>query len=201
LNTGCILLAGGKSSRLGQDKASVELGGKTLLQISVDNLEPLWHEITVVAAPGQHLPEIGSKARLRVVRDIVPGKGPLIGIYTGLKHAMSRSSLVVGCDMPLVQRTVARYLISLSGNYDIVMPVTRKGVEPLLAVYSRECIEPIATLMDSGRYKIDRLFEMVKVRYVTERELNRLDPSGLSFFNINTAADLETADGLFEAKR
>lgn len=187
--------------RLGRDKASAELGGKTLLQIAVDNLEPLWHEITVVAAPDQSLPEIKSQARLSVVRDIVPGKGPLIGIYTGLKNSTSRSSFVVACDMPLLKRTVIRYLVDLAANYDIVIPVTEKGVEPLLAVYSRNCTGPIETLVGSGRYKIDMLFELVEVRYVKESEIKRLDPEGLSFFNINTAADLEKAAGLFEAKR
>jgi molybdopterin-guanine dinucleotide biosynthesis protein A len=200
LNAGCIVLAGGKSSRLGQDKALVELGGQTLLQRSVKNLEFLDNEIVVVAAPEQRLPEITVSSRLKIVRDITPGKGPLIGIYTGLCASAYPLSFVVACDMPFVRRALVEKIIRMAPGYDVVIPRRPQGLEPLHATYARSCIGYIETLIKVGRYKIDSLLEMVNVKYLEENEIKPIDPEGVSFFNINTPADITQAMELIEER-
>jgi molybdopterin-guanine dinucleotide biosynthesis protein A len=200
LNAGCIVLAGGKSSRLGQDKALVELGGQTLLQRSVNNLEFLGNEIVVVAAPGQRLPEIAATSRLKIVRDITSGKGPLVGIYTGLCASAYPLSFVVACDMPFVRRALVEKILGAASGYDVVIPRRPQGLEPLHAAYAQSCIGYIETLLNVGRYKIDSLLETVKVRYLEENEIRSIDPEGMSFFNINTPADLARAVELIEER-
>jgi molybdopterin-guanine dinucleotide biosynthesis protein A len=198
LKVGCIVLAGGKSSRLGRDKASVELGGQTLLQRSVNNLEFLGSDIVVVAAPQQHLPEVNSSARLHIVRDITSGKGPLVGIYSGLLNLKYDYGFVVACDMPFIKPELIKTMIRLVPGCDVVMPRRAEGFEPLHSIYSRSCIGPIETLLGLNRYKIDNLLVRVKVRYLEEKEISQDDPEGMSFFNINTVADLVRARKVLE---
>ena len=198
MKVGCIVLAGGRSSRLGRDKASVKLGGQTLLQRSVCNLEFLKSEITIVAAPEQRLPRINSTARLKIVTDITSGKGPLVGVYTGLISSAHPSSFLVACDMPFVKRTLVERMIEIAPGYDVVVPRRPQGLEPLHAIYSRSCTGPIEILIKSGRYKIDSLLERVKVRYFEENEIAAIDPLGISFFNINIPSDLARAEELLD---
>ena len=194
MKTGCIVLAGGKSSRLGQDKAWVELGGKSLLQRSVNNLEFLGGDIIIVAAPGQRLPPVTDASRLKIVRDITSGKGPLVGIYTGLRNLENEYSFVAACDMPFVQKALVQEMARHVEGFDVVIPRRPQGLEPLHAIYGRRCIGYIETLIESGRYKIDTLLERVRVRYFEEEEMKALDPGEISFFNINTPADLVKAE-------
>ncbi len=200
MSLGCIVLAGGKSSRLGQDKASVELEGRTLLQRSVANLEFLGSDIVIVAAPGQVLPRLESACRLITLRDIVPGQGPLIGLYTGLRHAENQYCFVVACDMPFVQRPLVEYMADAAAGYDVVMPRRARGLEPLHAIYGRSCIGSIESSIGAGVHKIDGFIEKVSVKYLEASEIENLDPQGLSFFNINTPADLAKAAGLLDRK-
>ena len=178
----------------------VELGGQTLLQRSVNNLEFIGNEIVVVAAPEQRLPEITVTSRLKIVRDITSGKGPLIGIYTGLCASAYPLSFVVACDMPFVRRALVERIIAMAPGYDVVIPRRPQGLEPLHATYAQSCIGHIESLMKIGRYKIDSLLEMVKVRYLEENEIKSIDPEGVSFFNINTPADLARAMEFIEER-
>lgn len=198
MKVGCIVLAGGKSSRLGRDKASVELGGLTLLQRCVSNLEFLDSDIVVVAAPEQSLPSLRSKSRLKIVRDIASDKGPLVGIYTGLRNMEDDYGFVVACDMPFVKPALVWAMTDIMRGYDVVIPRQAKGLEPLHSIYSRSCVGSIETLMGLNRYKIDRLLDMLKVRYFEKEEVNRVDPEGISFFNVNTIADLAKAREVLE---
>jgi len=128
-----------------------------------------------------------------MVTDIYPGKGPLGGIYTGLATSDSVHNLVVACDMPFLNQALLRYMIQLSANFDLVVPRWDGMVEPLHAVYSKSCQAPIESLLKQGVLNIAKLFTLVKVRYVEADEIDRFDPKHLSFFNINTEADLKMA--------
>jgi molybdopterin-guanine dinucleotide biosynthesis protein A len=198
LKTGCIVLAGGKSSRLGLDKAWVELGGQTLLQRAVNNLEFLGKDIVIVAAPGQRLPCLTSTSKLKIVRDITSGKGPLVGLYTGLCAMEDNFGFALACDMPFVNRALVREMARMAPAYDVVIPRRKQGLDPLHAVYNKSCTRQMETLLNLGRYKIDNLLEMVAVRYLEEEEMKPFDPRGLSLFNINTPADLVRAGELLK---
>jgi len=193
LDISCIVLAGGKSLRLGRDKVLETVGNRNLLQRVVNNISSFDSDIIIVTAIKQSVPQFISYPRLRIVTDIYPGKGPLGGIYTGLAASDSLYNLVVACDMPFLNQALLRYMIQLSTNFDLVVPRLGNTVEPLHAIYSKDCLTPIEYLLKQGELEIIQLLTLVKVRYVEADEINRFDPDHLSFFNINTEADLEMA--------
>jgi molybdopterin-guanine dinucleotide biosynthesis protein A len=191
-----IVLAGGKGLRLGRYKALVELDGESLVQRVVSKLSFLNSEIIIVIAQGQQPPRVTGYLKLRIVTDAYPGKGPLVGIYTGLLSSDSSYNLAVACDMPLLNQNLLSYMLQVSAGFDVTIPRLGNMVEPLHAVYSKNCLKVIEKLISQGSFKIDRLLNLVKVRYIETEEINSFDPKHLSFFNINTEDDLRMAEGL-----
>jgi len=187
-----IILAGGKSLRLGQSKALQVIGDKSLIQWVVDRLAILSTEIIIATAHGDAIP-CSSAVRIRTVADIYPGKGPLAGIYSGLIASSSSRAIVVGCDTPFLSVSLLEYMTQNLGESDVALPRIGEMVEPLCAVYSKNCLAPIQELLEQNELMIIKLFSMVKVKYVEEDEMNSFDPEHLSFFNINSQDDLERA--------
>ena len=196
MNISCIVLAGGKGLRLGRDKTVEAVGNTSLLERVVSNLSLFNSDIIIVTAVKQFLPQFTDYPKLRLVADIYPGKGALGGVYTGLATSDSFYNLVVACDMPFLNRDLLRYMVQLADGFDLVMPRLGNLVEPLHAVYSKGCLTPMENLLKQGNLKVSDLLALVKVRYVEAEEINQLDPKHLSFFNINTETDLETAQEL-----
>ena len=193
MDIGSIVLAGGKGLRLGHEKALETVGNKSLIQWVVFSLSFFSSDIIIVTAAKQFLSQFIGYPKLRIVTDDYPGKGPLGGIYTGLAASDSFYNLVVACDMPFLNQALLDYMIQISANFDLVVPRLGNMVEPLHAVYSKGCLAPIECLLKQGNLSVRELFTLVKVRYVEATEINRFDPKHLSFFNVNTEADLETA--------
>ena len=198
MDISCIVLAGGKGLRLGQDKALEIIGNRSLLERVVLYLSLFNSGIIIVTAPKQSFPQLDASPKLSVVTDIYLNKGPLGGIYTGLKASDSFYNLVVACDMPFLNQTLLHYMIQISTGFDLVVPRLGDMVEPLHAVYSKGCLAPIESLLKQGNLSLRQLFTLVKVKYVEAEEINRFDPEHLSFFNINSQADLERAKRLVE---
>ena len=196
MDTSCIILAGGKSLRLGHDKVLEAIGNKSLLEQVIACVDSLSSEIIIVTADERNFPQLTSHPKLRIVTDILPGKGSLGGIYTGLATSDSFCSLVVACDMPFLSQPLLSYMIDASTDFDFVVPRMNNLLEPLHAVYSKNCLAPIEYILKQGRLVIVELLSMVKVRYIEEEEIDRFDPKHLSFFNINTKDDLEIAKKL-----
>ena len=196
MKIGCVILAGGKGRRLGREKAWVELGGKSLLQHAVSNLEFLNSEIVIVKASEGELPPVLAGVNLNVVQDSVGGKGPLAGILSGLVNSKYRYNLIVACDMPLLNKDMVKYMVSIAKGYDVVVPRLGKYLEPLQAVYSKDCISEIEKLLAQDRLKVDGLFGEVRTRFVESTEIERFDAAHLSLMNVNTLADLKKAEGL-----
>lgn len=193
-----IVLAGGKSSRFGNDKVSEAIGGKSLLQQVVDSLRFLGGEIIIVTSSEHPISESIDHPKVRILTDILPGKGPMGGIYTGMAASATDYNLVVASDMPFLNEALLRYQIEVSEGYDITVPQVGKLVEPLHAIYARGCLNHMAEMMKEERLSIYRLFDRVRVRYIEAAEIERFDPEHLSLFNINTKADLATARRLAE---
>lgn len=193
MDISCIVLAGGGGLRLGQGKAFETVGSRSLLEWVLCQLGFLDAEILLVTAQEQTYPRLIGYPRLRIVSDIYPGKGPLGGIYAGLKLSSSFHNLVVACDMPFLNRALLGYMIGVSAGFDLVVPRLGELIEPLHAIYSRVCLAPIAGLLEQGRLSVRELFTRVRVRYVETEEIDRFDPKHLSFFNINTKSDLARA--------
>jgi molybdopterin-guanine dinucleotide biosynthesis protein A len=184
-----VVLAGGASKRLGMDKALLEINGEWLLQRTLNTLAALSDDLLVVARDKATLADLA----VRVVQDVVPGRGTLMGIYTGLQSMRHQRGLFVACDMPFLNPSLLRYMILLSSDFDVVVPRIGSETEPLHAVYSKACLAPIARALDLGQLRVIQFFKEVRVRYVEQQEVEAFDPQHLSFFNINTVADLETA--------
>ena len=182
-----IVLAGGQSSRLGTDKSFVNMNGQPLIEQIVAKLARLSDDVIIVT----NSPEKYDHLEARLVGDIYPGKGALGGIYSGLRAAANAYSLVVACDMPFLDLNLLRYMILLARGHDVVIPRIGGFLEPLHAIYSKSCLEPIDRLLARGGFKIIDFFSEVRVRYVEEGEVDIFDPQHLSFFNVNTLSDLE----------
>lgn len=195
-----IVLAGGRSTRLGQDKVSLIIGGEGLLQRTINHLRQLNQEIILVLAQGQSTPELDSLTDVRITTDVKSGKGPLIGIYSGLKASYDEYNVIVACDMPFLNVELLRYMIGLVPDFDVVIPRIGDKVEPLHAVYSRLCLDVIEKIMRKGSLKVSDLFELVNVRYVEEDELNKFDPDHRSWFNINMPDDLKKAEEIISGE-
>jgi molybdopterin-guanine dinucleotide biosynthesis protein A len=188
-------MAGGKSRRFGRDKALLTINGETLLARTLQTLGRVTSDLLVVGPP-QRQHEAGAA---RVVPDEYPDSGPLGGIYTALRASALEHVLVVACDMPLLNVDLLRYLLTIKDGWDVVLPRVDGHGEQLHAVYATACLDPMQRRLDSGEYKIDRLFADVRVRTVEEDELRRHDPELQSFWNINTPADWERAQALLLA--
>lgn len=189
-----IVLAGGKGTRLGKDKLQEVVGKRPLLQRVVDSLSPISERILVVTARGQKRPSFQvTQTEVATVPDIYPEKGALGGIYTGLSASGSRHSLVVAADMPFLNPDLLKHLISAATGFDVVMPRVNGQIEPLHAIYSRDCLPAIQEQLWRSQLQIRILLEQVKVRYVEEVEIDRFDPRHLSFYNVNTPDDLTKA--------
>jgi len=187
-----IILAGGKSLRLGRSKFLETIEDKSLIQWVVDRLAVLSTEIIIATARGEAIP-CSSAVEIKTVADIYPGKGPLAGIYSGLMASSSPRAIVVGCDTPFLSTGLLEYMTQTSPTFDIAVPRIKDKVEPLCAVYSKNCLAPIQDLLERNELQIIKLFSMVKVKYVGEDEIDSFDPEHLSFFNINSQDDLTRA--------
>ncbi len=116
------------------------------------------------------------------------------GVYTGLLNSTSFLNLVVASDMPFLNPALLRYMIQVSTDFDLVVPRIGDLVEPLHAVYTKRCLEPAEHLLKHNALSVRQLFSMVRTRYVEADEIDRFDPDHLSFFNVNTRADLSKAE-------
>ena len=195
-----IVLAGGKSSRLGREKALERIGGKRLIKRVVDTLVPISYEVLVVTSNEQFENISSLDLKARTIIDIYPGKAAFGGIYTGLMGASTQFGLVVACDMPFLNSDLLSYLIQIASGFDIVIPKVKGKIEPLHAVYSRNCLANIKQLIENSVLQILELLDLVKTRYVGDKEVDKFDPEHLSFLNINTQEDMRRVEKLIEQK-
>ena len=195
-----IILAGGKSTRFGAHKPQLKIGKGHLIDRVLDTLSQFTSSILIVTNEDQVGLAKSATLIARVVKDIYPGKGPLGGIYTGLMHAETSYSLVVGCDMPFLNIGLIKYMIDGASGFAAVAPKIGWMIQPLHAIYSKSCVPSIEALIREDQLQIIKLFNLVNTRYVTEKEIDQFDPDHLSFLNINTEGDLLKAEVLMEAQ-
>ena len=187
-----IILAGGKSSRLGKDKVFEVIGKETLIERAVRQLAEL-NELIVVTSERVAPLLDACRLRARIVKDVHIGQGPMGGLHAGLLAASNDYSLVVACDMPFLNYDLLCYMIGLRHGYDLIVPRVSGMPEPLHAVYSKSCLPAIERRLSEGRPMVYSLLEGVRVRFVEQEEVEKFDPRHLSFFNINSTADIDKA--------
>ena len=193
-----IVLSGGQGLRLGRNKALETISGESLIQRTVSKLNIFGGDIIVVTAAGRIHLGLKDQPRVRIVTDLYPGRGPLVGIYSGLLASDSFCNLVVACDMPFLNQGLLRFMVEVSAGFDIVVPRLGDNLEPLHAIYTKDCLKAIEEMFKEGNFRVNQLFKLVKARYLNAEEIDRFDPAHLSFFNINTEADLVRASDLIQ---
>lgn len=186
-----LILAGGASTRMGQNKALALLLGIPLIERVAAAARQLTDDILLVT----NEPAPYAKLGLPSVADAQPGIGPLMGLYSGLAAARYDLAILVACDMPFLSLDLLRYLISLAPDHDVVIPRTEDGLHPLHALYRRPtCLPAIAAAIGAGQRRMISFHGRVRVREVPEGELAALDPTGFALMNVNTPDDLIAAE-------
>lgn len=177
--TGLIILAGGKSSRMGEDKAFLAFGEVSLIEHIINmGRQSGIKDIIVVANDVEKY----SYLDVNVVSDFYPGMGPLAGIHSGLIHSNSFTNFIVPCDMPFVSTKIISKLFNEKEDCQVVVPMMDGKYQPLTAIYTKNCIAHIEDLLKANITKVIRLYDLVKTCYVELEE-------DIGFFNINTPED------------
>jgi molybdopterin-guanine dinucleotide biosynthesis protein A len=190
-NLTIAIQAGGKSSRMGVDKSFVLFQGRPMIEVVRERVVGLGDEVILITNNPAPYAYLG----LPMFGDIYPDSGPLGGIYTAVQNARHPHTLIVACDMPWLNRPLLEYMVGLRETADIVVPRWEKFPEPLHAIYSKACLEPIREKLEARQLKITAFFGRVRLRFVDRPEIERFDPDGRSFANVNTPDDLERAGG------
>ncbi len=180
-----IVLAGGRSQRMGAEKAALMIGGEPLLRRVVRRLRAALPDVLVVGP--ESLQSLVPDAR--VVPDADPGRGPLGGIVTAFDVLAGPRVFAVACDMPFVEPALVRELLRIadeSPEADVVALRTARGVEPLHAVYRSSCLPPMRAQLAAGEGALHLLLRQLRVREVPRESVARFDYAGLSSFNANT---------------
>ncbi len=187
------ILAGGKSQRMGQNKAMMPFQGEALVRRVLDRLAGLAAEVIAVAPGSQEYLSLN----IRVVSDLLPGRGSLGGLYTALFAASHPAVAAVACDMPFANADLLAHQrdILFSDNVDVVVPSSEKGLEPLHAIYRREtCLPVVREALEAGEQRMISWFPRVRVRILTPEETKPFDPRCLMFLNVNTPDELTQAE-------
>lgn len=183
-----IILAGGLSSRMGQDKTMMSYDKETMIGHMIKEMRKVAEQIIIAS---NHTAKYRIPDTLEVP-DIYPGMGPMAGMHAGLLAAQNSHAFIVAADMPLFKAELAQYLLDRSTGYDIVVPMIKNRWEPLCAVYSRNCIKPIADCLQADIRKISRFYPQVKVLKISEDELSSIGLTEDLFYNLNTPEDYKT---------
>jgi molybdopterin-guanine dinucleotide biosynthesis protein A len=201
-----FILTGGVSSRMGKPKGLLDFGGQPLILRIARLIEPLASTVTVIG-PLEAYEALG----LAVIQDEQfngPGgndkaQGPLAGIATALTATRTDWNLILACDLPYIRSEWLDWLLAraVASTRQIVMPRTAGGLEPLAAVYRRECAEAIVAALRRGVRKVTDAMELFRVEFVTERDWGPVDPEGRVLRNMNAPEDYEEARRWLEARR
>lgn len=192
-----FITAGGRSSRMGTDKAWLELDGRAIIEHVIAALVPVTTSVAIIANSADY-----ARLGFPVFADRETGIGPLEAVRTALASANSSRIVLVGCDLPFVTAELFRFLLSIPGNHNAVVPVgADRKLEPLCAIYRPEALHVVTDLIARGERKISILFDRLSTRIVAFDELRHLEGSELFFENVNTPEDYLQAIAAAEKSR
>lgn len=185
-----IILAGGKNTRMeGKDKAFLEIAGRPIIEILIETLKPSVNKIIVVT----NSPEKYNKYKVALVADEALGKGPLMGIYSGLKASSAKCNFVVACDMPSVSGALVEYMIKIRDRYDVVVPRIKGKYHPLFGLYSKHCLAVMREALKENKLNVRGIFPKLNCHFISKEEIERFDKNLSSLMNLNTKEDLMRA--------
>lgn len=193
-----VILAGGQNNRFsGINKAFERVGEKRIIDRILSVIKELFNEVILVTNdPLQYL-----DWNLTIVTDLFPIRSSLTGIHAGLFYTNTPYAFFMACDTPFVKKELLETILeNIEPHFDVIIPITSKGFEPLCSIYSKQCLSPIEQQLIRQQLKIQRFFRKVQVKKIHEKILREKDPNLVSFFNINTPDDLITAEHIESGK-
>ena len=184
-----FITAGGKSSRMGEDKAWLKLDGRTMIEHVIAAVSPVTNELAIIANSPAY-----RRLGLPVFADSNPGIGPLEAIRTALYNSRTSHVILVGCDLPFITPDLLKLLVSIPGDHCATVPTGADGkLEPLCAIYCRDALKAVTGLIGEGERKVSLLFDRVTTRFVSFEEFSHLNGAESFFENVNTPEDYALA--------
>jgi len=182
------VLVGGESKRLGKNKVLAPLGGKPLIDWVILRLAKIFPKIVLLGRK-----QAGLEKKAEFLEDLLPGLGPISGIYSALKE-LAQPVFICACDMPFLNEDLIRYQVEVLDDFEAVVPMPNGLFEPLHSIYTPNCLSAIERLIKKGKKRPIEFFPEISIRKIGDDELKKVDPELLSFFNINTQEDLKKAE-------
>jgi len=176
---------------MGENKAFIDIEGVPIINRIHNLFKELFQETIIVT----NQKELFSNFESKIYSDLLPNKGALGGLYTGIFYSTFNYSFCVACDMPFIKKSLVQYLVNHIIDDDVIVPRTKDGLQPLHAIYSKNCLEPIKKVIEQGKYKILDFYDMVKVKIIKEKDFISFDPLRESFINVNTPVELLSIRG------
>ncbi|MDT8306641.1 MAG: molybdenum cofactor guanylyltransferase [Anaerolineae bacterium] len=193
-----VIQAGGRSSRMGEDKGLVALAGRPMIEHVLTRVAGLSDETLITTNEPDDYEYLG----LRMASDPEPGAGALPGLRTALEAARGDTVLVLACDLPFVNRLLLEYMLEQSNEADVVVPRWNETYQTLHAVYNRKrTLRAVEQALAEGERRMISFYPQLRVRTVTAEEIQQFDPKGRSFFNVNTPEELQEAERLLAELR
>ncbi|UAC47977.1 molybdenum cofactor guanylyltransferase [Bacillus aquiflavi] len=187
----CIILAGGKSSRMGTNKALLKIEGITVIERMINELTKIVKHVLVVTNQFDDY----SFINVPLVEDHYKGKGPLAGIQAGLNAVKTEKNMIVACDLPFVSSRLAKELLVELDKYDAVVPEINGQLHPLFGAYHKDCLQVVNRLLDSVQLKIRQLLNQVHVKIKTSEDFAKFSASymNIALYNMNNRQEYEEA--------
>jgi FdhD protein len=184
--TGAIL-AGGRSRRMGKNKALMQIGGQPLIQLVYEKMARLFSEILLVT----NEPDDYSFLPCRTIPDLFPGAGSLAGVHGAITASTTERVFVVGCDMPWLCEELIRHICAVSAGHEVTVPCSMDGLEPLHAVYGKGCLPLMTEALRGDERCIYDLYPRLETCTLTWAEIAAIPGAEQSFQNINTPEDYQ----------
>jgi len=186
-NFSSIILAGGESSRIGENKALLSVMEEPLIKIVKDRLEEISNKIYIVTLNPENYSFLEN---VEFVKDVYPEKKSILeAMYSGLKASEDEINFICSCDLPYLNLNLINYLYSLTPSFDAVIPIFNNDTKTLHSFYSKKCLEPMEKVLEKGNKKVSRIFRDLNIKYVPEKALIEEDDKLLSFFSVKTYLD------------
>jgi len=179
-----IILAGGKSTRMGEDKGMLVLKGKKMVEHVIAALTPNVDEVIIISNNDNY-----NNLGFKVYSDIIKNCGPLGGIYSALQYSNTDKNFIVSCDIPKITSEAIAFIIAQSMNEDVLVPIEKTEIEPLCAIYNKVCCEQIKGFLDAGQFKIRNAIEKLNTKYLDVNLYQEIFKE--VFTNVNTPNDYE----------
>ncbi len=183
--------------RMGENKAFLQIDGVPIITRIYTLLKELFEVIIIVTNQKDLFADFGPK----IHADLIPNKGVLGGLYTGIFFSTFRYAFCVACDMPLLNRALIEFLVKKVTDEDAIVPRTADGLQPLHAIYSKTCLGAMKTIIEQDKQRVIDFYDLVRVKIIDEREFLHLDPRRESFINVNTREELRVVRTVQESQR